>query len=172
MSGPVLQMLGTRYVDFLPSYKPISAQCRSNRYNVEPFFFSSSINWIPSRYQVSISRSRFCGYVFNTTRMQENALPKIGDRVYINSSIKDTFTLNKPVDITVTLTFIRTMDQTTSINPSNQSTLVEQPTALRSRLESKLSVFSWWTYFANQIEEIGNIDTLAPVVLHSSTTAG
>jgi hypothetical protein len=104
--------------------------------------------------------------------MQENALPKIGDRVYINSSIKDTFTLNKPIDITVTLTFIRTMDQTTSINPSNQSTLVEQPRALRSRLKSKLSVFSWWTYFANQIEEIGNIDTLAPVVLHSSTTGG
>ncbi|KDQ10147.1 hypothetical protein BOTBODRAFT_190632 [Botryobasidium botryosum FD-172 SS1] len=32
MSGPVLQMLGTKY-------------------NVEPFFFSSSLNWIPSRYQ-------------------------------------------------------------------------------------------------------------------------
>ncbi|KDQ11807.1 hypothetical protein BOTBODRAFT_46216 [Botryobasidium botryosum FD-172 SS1] len=32
MSGPVLQMFGTRYV-------------------IEPFFFSSSLNWIPSRYQ-------------------------------------------------------------------------------------------------------------------------
>ncbi|KDQ62117.1 hypothetical protein JAAARDRAFT_30021 [Jaapia argillacea MUCL 33604] len=32
MSLPVLQMLGTKY-------------------NVEPFFFSSSLNWIPSRYQ-------------------------------------------------------------------------------------------------------------------------
>lgn len=32
LSGPVLQMLGTRY-------------------NIEPFFWSSSINWIPSRFQ-------------------------------------------------------------------------------------------------------------------------
>jgi len=45
MSGPILQMLGTRYI-------------------VEPFFFSSSINWIPSRYQ-------------------ENAIPKKGDHITI-----------------------------------------------------------------------------------------
>ncbi|KAF9444895.1 hypothetical protein P691DRAFT_735815 [Macrolepiota fuliginosa MF-IS2] len=32
LSGPMLQMLGTRY-------------------NIEPFFFSSSLNWIPSRFQ-------------------------------------------------------------------------------------------------------------------------
>ncbi|KAF5384252.1 hypothetical protein D9615_003334 [Tricholomella constricta] len=32
LSGPVLQMLGAKY-------------------NIEPFFFSSSLNWIPSRYQ-------------------------------------------------------------------------------------------------------------------------
>ncbi|KAF7422453.1 hypothetical protein PC9H_010609 [Pleurotus ostreatus] len=35
MTGPVLQMLGARY-------------------NIEPFFFSSSLNWIPSRYQEDI----------------------------------------------------------------------------------------------------------------------
>ncbi|KAL4261704.1 hypothetical protein AB1N83_006669 [Pleurotus pulmonarius] len=35
MAGPVLQMLGARY-------------------NIEPFFFSSSLNWIPSRYQEDI----------------------------------------------------------------------------------------------------------------------
>ncbi|KAH9474784.1 hypothetical protein JR316_0013249 [Psilocybe cubensis] len=35
LSGPVLQMLGTRY-------------------NIEPFFFSSSLNWIPSRYQEEV----------------------------------------------------------------------------------------------------------------------
>ncbi|KAJ7747969.1 hypothetical protein DFH07DRAFT_830716 [Mycena maculata] len=35
MSGPVLQMLGAKY-------------------NVEPFFFSSSLGWIPSRYQEEI----------------------------------------------------------------------------------------------------------------------
>ena len=32
LSGPVLQMLGTRY-------------------NIEPFFFTSTLGWIPSRFQ-------------------------------------------------------------------------------------------------------------------------
>lgn len=35
ISGPVLQMLGTKY-------------------NIEPFFFSSSLNWIPSRFQEEV----------------------------------------------------------------------------------------------------------------------
>ncbi|KAJ7243048.1 hypothetical protein C8J57DRAFT_1452471 [Mycena rebaudengoi] len=35
LTGPVLQMLGTKY-------------------NIEPFFFSSSLNWIPSRYQEGV----------------------------------------------------------------------------------------------------------------------
>ncbi|KAG6895827.1 hypothetical protein C0992_012272, partial [Termitomyces sp. T32_za158] len=35
LSGPVLQMLGTK----------------ASRYDIEPFFWSSSLNWIPSRYQ-------------------------------------------------------------------------------------------------------------------------
>jgi hypothetical protein len=87
----------------------------------------------------------------------------------ISPSVRDSFfTLTRPVDITVTLTFIRTMDQTI-INPSDQSTLIDRPDGIRSRLKSALSVFSWWSYFANQIDEIGNIDTLAPMVLHSST---
>ncbi|KDQ18346.1 hypothetical protein BOTBODRAFT_104166 [Botryobasidium botryosum FD-172 SS1] len=45
MSGPVLQILGTTYL-------------------IEPFFFSSSINWIPSRYQ-------------------ENVIPKEGDHITV-----------------------------------------------------------------------------------------
>lgn len=39
MSGPILQMLGTRY-------------------NIEPFFFSSSLNWIPSRFQEEICEGK------------------------------------------------------------------------------------------------------------------
>ncbi|KAF8873988.1 hypothetical protein BD779DRAFT_1568096, partial [Infundibulicybe gibba] len=38
LSGPVLQMLGTKYT-------------------IEPFFFSSSLNWIPSRYQENIAEN-------------------------------------------------------------------------------------------------------------------
>ncbi|KAG5639754.1 hypothetical protein H0H81_000034 [Sphagnurus paluster] len=45
LSGPILQMLGAKY-------------------NIEPFFFSSSLNWIPSRYQ-------------------ENPQPKSGDHITI-----------------------------------------------------------------------------------------
>lgn len=45
LSGPILQMLGAKY-------------------NIEPFFFSSSLNWIPSRYQ-------------------ENPQPKLGDHITI-----------------------------------------------------------------------------------------
>ncbi|KAG7445230.1 uncharacterized protein BT62DRAFT_897935 [Guyanagaster necrorhizus] len=54
MSGPVLQMLGAKY-------------------NIEPFFFSSSLSWIPSRFQ-------------------EEVRPGRGDH------------------ITITLTFLKTMD--------------------------------------------------------------
>ncbi|KAK0224094.1 hypothetical protein IW262DRAFT_873230 [Armillaria fumosa] len=54
MSGPVLQMLGAKY-------------------NIEPFFFSSSLSWIPSRFQ-------------------EEVRPEKGDH------------------ITITLTFLKTMD--------------------------------------------------------------
>lgn len=54
-------------------------------------------------------------------------------------------------------------------NPSNWSVLADQPNGLRSRLIATLSVLSWWSYFAIQIEEIGNIDALAPVDLYSST---
>ncbi|KAK7056718.1 hypothetical protein VNI00_002435 [Paramarasmius palmivorus] len=39
MSGPVLQMLGARF-------------------NIEPFFFSSSLNWIPSRFQEEVRRDK------------------------------------------------------------------------------------------------------------------
>ena len=35
LTGPVLQMLGSRY-------------------NIEPFFFSSAIGWIPSRFQTHL----------------------------------------------------------------------------------------------------------------------
>ncbi|KAF8874421.1 hypothetical protein BD779DRAFT_1566722 [Infundibulicybe gibba] len=65
LSGLVLQMFGTKY-------------------NIEPFFFSSSLGWIPSRYQ-------------------ENVQPLEGDH------------------ITITLTFIRTMTNPTTVPPSLSS---------------------------------------------------
>jgi hypothetical protein len=77
------------------------------------------------------------------------------------------FILNSPIDITVTLNSIRIMNQSSPVNTSAQSTLVDKPKTLIS--QSALSVVSWWSFFANQIEEIGSIDTLAPMYLRSST---
>jgi hypothetical protein len=39
LSGPILQMLGTKH-------------------NIEPFFFSSSLNWIPSRFQSQVKHGQ------------------------------------------------------------------------------------------------------------------
>ncbi|KAG6809962.1 hypothetical protein H0H92_013890 [Tricholoma furcatifolium] len=69
LSGPVLQMLGTKY-------------------NIEPFYFSSSIGWIPSRYQ-------------------EEIRPSEGDH------------------ITISLTFIRTMQNPMILPPSANSSFID-----------------------------------------------
>ncbi|KAL0563537.1 hypothetical protein V5O48_018530, partial [Marasmius crinis-equi] len=71
MTGPVLQMLGTRY-------------------NIEPFFFSSSLSWIPSRFQ-------------------EEVRPNKGDH------------------ITITLTFLRTMDTFLSGSSAGSVTVTGNP---------------------------------------------
>ena len=46
-------MLGTRYGASLTGSTYSEQPLR--RYNIEPFFFTSSVNWIPSRYQESAS---------------------------------------------------------------------------------------------------------------------
>jgi hypothetical protein len=52
MSGPVLCMIGAKYA--LSSLKGRMAEGTLYRYNIEPFFFSSSLNWIPSRFQSDV----------------------------------------------------------------------------------------------------------------------
>ena len=55
LSGPVLQMLGTRWDVFdTNAFVEIHFAGTFGRYNIEPFFFSSSLNWIPSRFQEEI----------------------------------------------------------------------------------------------------------------------
>jgi hypothetical protein len=46
--GPILQMLGTKYP--YSSFLPSSAY-QKLRYNIDPFFWSSTFNWIPSQFQ-------------------------------------------------------------------------------------------------------------------------
>ncbi|KAF7368936.1 hypothetical protein MVEN_00219800 [Mycena venus] len=90
LSGPVLQMLGTKF-------------------NVEPFFFSSSFNWIPARYQEAAGE---------------------GDH------------------ITLTLTFIRSMQNPTTMPSSPRSSYAPTVPTLQS------------------VDQV--IDTHAPLVLSSS----
>lgn len=65
MTKDVMQMLGTKYVH--RSIEVTQSQTLY-RYNIEPFFFSSSTNWIPSRYQ-------------------ESMVPKESDREYTSAAI-------------------------------------------------------------------------------------
>jgi len=53
LTQPVLKMLGTKYV--LPFARLLAFMDLMHRYNIEPFFFTSSVNWIPSRYQEAFS---------------------------------------------------------------------------------------------------------------------
>ncbi|KAJ7026129.1 hypothetical protein C8F04DRAFT_1126221 [Mycena alexandri] len=53
LSGPVLQMLGTRF-------------------NIEPFFFSSSLNWIPSRYQEADGEGDHITFTLTFIRCMQN----------------------------------------------------------------------------------------------------
>ncbi|KAJ7768761.1 hypothetical protein B0H14DRAFT_2968337 [Mycena olivaceomarginata] len=53
LSGPVLQMLGTKF-------------------NVEPFFFSSSFNWIPARYQEAVREGDHITLTLTFIRCMQN----------------------------------------------------------------------------------------------------
>ncbi|KAG2035211.1 hypothetical protein BDR03DRAFT_923194 [Suillus americanus] len=74
LTSPVLRMLGTTY-------------------NIEPFFFTSSINWIPSRYQ-------------------EAPVNNTGDR-------KSRYSI---LDITITLPFVRTLRKDSRSSPTPLTT--------------------------------------------------
>ena len=89
LSGPVLQMLGTKY-PYSILLSSSTYQRITFRYNIEPFFWSSSLNWIPSRFQEEI---------------KEN----VGDR---ESDLKYSlffFFWHACSDITITLTFLHSM---------------------------------------------------------------
>ncbi|KAH0834804.1 3-beta hydroxysteroid dehydrogenase/isomerase family-domain-containing protein [Lanmaoa asiatica] len=75
MTLPVLQMLGTRYVTvYIVQY---NFSLTPARYNVEPFFFASSANWIPSRYQedpnaLEDRTAAVCGCVYAVSFLLSN----------------------------------------------------------------------------------------------------
>ncbi|PBK63762.1 hypothetical protein ARMSODRAFT_1023661 [Armillaria solidipes] len=113
MSGPVLQKLGAYY-------------------NIEPFFFSSSLSWTPSCFQ-------------------EEVQPGRGDREFISGLCPSTLAQRLRADITINLTFLKTMDYEIPVvasNPTSSTRNEDTPTrkrvintqtplVLRSRLSGK-----------------------------------
>jgi hypothetical protein len=107
LTSPVLRMLGTRYGASFTSLLALKGLL--HRYNVEPFFFTSSINWIPSRYQEAPNHGE-------------------GDRMSKPSQLG--CMLMCKTDITITLPFVRTLYKAPT------STLPLAPTSERSSLSS------------------------------------
>ncbi len=111
MSGPVLQMLGTTYAQF-PSIQLFEFTVAYFSYNIEPFFFSSSLSWIPSRFQ-------------------EDVQPGRGDRELISSLCRSTLAQPLRTDVTITLTFLKTTDYVMPVvaNDPTSSTMNEDTPA-------------------------------------------
>ena len=99
--------------------------------------------------------------------LQEHPLPKIGDRAYPNPT-KRWLTLNSPVDITITLTFVRT--DIAKVNPNDTYMEIDQWQGIYSILRTPMSAFRWLATFSRQVDDVRHIDVLAPVYLESSTT--
>ena len=97
--------------------------------------------------------------------MQENPIAKKGDRTsfFILFSPPNPYYLFS--DITVTLTFLRSVDQPSATDPPDWSTVSSKSgskaTSLRSPLPS-------WSTISDQFAEIEAIDTHAPLLLRSS----
>lgn len=81
-------------------------QMLGTKYNIEPFFFSSSFGWIPTQYQENVNLGE-------------------SDRTHASSScsLSCTLTFSLCPDITITLTFVRCIN-----DPFNLSNLCEEPT--------------------------------------------
>ena len=104
------------------------------RYNIEPFYFSSSLGWIPSRYQ-------------------SNTVSGVGDRSCLNLlSALTTDLIWRWLDITITLTFARTMRNTATIPPGPNSSIRSAGTADKVAHEPQNKM----------------IDTHAPLLLQSN----
>ena len=121
-------MLGTKYPH--STLHSSSIHTCINRYNIEPFFWSSSLNWIPSRFQEEIK-------------------DKVGDREFCSEVLDHLdLVINVLVDITITLTFLRSMSDRDAFQlADNQST----------------DPYEVSTLWGSQ-----KIDTRSPLILHSS----
>jgi hypothetical protein len=155
ISGPVLQMFGTRCDQVCQSFS-LCLTCVI-RYVVEPFFFSSSLNWIPSRYAgMLLLSSQIPSSDQHARERASKARRSYAISTFYGSSVTEIC-----LDITICLTFLRPMDNT-DVTDGGSST--------HSRVGTSESLMSWlpsWSFFANQRGENETIDTRAPLSLRS-----
>lgn len=140
-------MLGTKYVA-IPLHN-FFIDLSKRRYRIEPFFFSSSMNWIPSRYQEEVKKGE-------------------GDRKHLGLMLARL--ILHLLDITIVLPFIRTVhnrgtrwstalsSSSVTFPPASQTLTSDGNLSLILLVKSFMSIFS-----ANhQI-----IDTQASLLLRS-----
>ncbi|KAG6828451.1 hypothetical protein H0H92_007936 [Tricholoma furcatifolium] len=136
MSGPVLQMLGTKY-------------------NIEPFFFSSSINWIP-------------------TRFQENLIPGKGDHITITLTFLKSLSEemdaegNSSSTATVNSTAARANDRLTL---SDSSQMIDTQSPLKLQFGRRTLVLDLLSVHLIRNVEGSTIISFHPRTDHPVTTA-
>ena len=91
------------------------------RYNIEPFFFSSSLNLIPSRFQ-------------------EEVKPGEGDREFLRNFCLLLPILTQSKDITITLTFLRSV----AVGDSNDASQSSPATLTPSKDASYLGELNFY----------------------------
>ena len=135
----------------------------ARRYNVEPFFFSSSLNWIPSRYQACVLIHHHPIICLSLLCRKIPSLKMEIVRPYLVQITKPILTSTLFSDITVTLTFLRSVDQPSATDPPDWST-VSSKSVSKGGASSRSPLSS----ISDQFAEIEAIDTHAPLLLRSS----
>ncbi|KAF7324872.1 hypothetical protein MKEN_00529300 [Mycena kentingensis (nom. inval.)] len=151
LNGPVLQMLGTAY-------------------NIEPFFFSSSLNWIPSRYQEAVDEGdhitltlTFIRSMINPTTMPNSPTSSFAPTVPTLQSADQVIDTHAPLGLSATnhillpdilaIHMVRSPDGSTIISyhpPHTHQTTTAQ--TLRNRLLAAGQSVYWNKIFKNTVE--------------------
>ena len=141
----------------------------ARRYNIEPFFFSSSLNWIPSRYQACVPIHHHPIICLSLLCRKIPSLKMEIVRPYLVQITKPILTSTLFSDITVTLTFLRSVDQPSATDPPDWST-VSSKSVSKGGASSRSPLPTWFT-ISDQFADIEAIDTHAPLFLRSSKSS-
>ncbi|KAG6879295.1 hypothetical protein C0992_003780 [Termitomyces sp. T32_za158] len=130
LTGPMLQMLGTKY-------------------NIEPFYFSSSVGWIPSRYQESV---------------------RLGDSDHITISLTFVRTMRNPSTVTPTPSFTTSVSSRPPV-PQNIDQVIDTQTPLFIRSSDRILLLDLLALHMVRSHNNSTIISYHPSREHRSTTA-